>query len=222
MKTETGTVAFDVVGTLFSLEGLRDELVGLGAPPQALELWFAESLRDFVGLSHAGGYAPLAQFLAASLKRAVLPFGVEFSDSDVERAMGAIRGLEAAEGAEEACRSLTQAGWTVLALTNGSEDMTNHLLERAGIRNNFEAVLSCDSIGTSKPHPDVYDMAKKHATGELWMVAAHAWDVAGAARAGLKTVWISAKEKEYQSIYPEPDAVATDLAEAAEKILSRP
>jgi len=39
-------------------------------------------------------------------------------------------------------------------------------------------------------------------------------DLAGARVAGLRTAWISTTEKEYLSVYPQPDVVADNLAEA--------
>ena len=53
------------------------------------------------------------------------------------------------------------------------------------------------------------------------MVASHAWDIMGAAHAGLRTAWISAFEKEYPPIWPAPDVVASDLESAARAIIGR-
>ena len=50
------------------------------------------------------------------------------------------------------------------------------------------------------------------------MVAAHAWDIAGAARAGLRTAFITQQEKEYLTIYPQPEIVASNLVTAASEI----
>ena len=81
-----GTVAFDIIGTCFSLEKPRKRLVELGAPTHTLEMrkvgvlieagfprfspnfsreWFAQTLRDAFALSYAGGYQPLKEVLAA-------------------------------------------------------------------------------------------------------------------------------------------------------------
>ena len=217
-----GTVAFDVIGTLFNLERPRAELMSLGLPSLALEIWFAESLRDFFALSHAGGYVPLRDALAAALPRTLASLEVDHDDAVIERVMATFRDLDPAEGAGAAIQALTEAGFSILALTNGSEDLTRGLLEGAGLHHDFDAVLSCDEIRTSKPHPAVYEMARKREPGELWMVAAHAWDIAGAARAGLRTAWISGKERVYPAIFPTPDIRAPDLESAARRIIDHP
>jgi hypothetical protein len=61
-----GAVIFDIIGTCFSLDKPRQRLVELGAPPHALELWFAQTLRDAFALSHAGSYRQLKEVLEAS------------------------------------------------------------------------------------------------------------------------------------------------------------
>jgi 2-haloacid dehalogenase len=106
-----------------------------------------------------------------------------------------------------------------LTLSNGSEDFTRALLTQAGVDRFFAGILSCDAVGRSKPHKDVYELARRNADGEIWMIAAHAWDIQGAARAGLRTAYITSKEKVYLNAYPAPEIVASDLATAAAAIL---
>lgn len=213
------TIAFDVIGTLFSLESLRGELTSRGAPPEALEVWFAESLKEYFALSHSGGYAPFKDVIAAALARLLDSF-----DLDPEAAaeiMPALGRLAPVPGAGRCCATLDDAGCKLIALTNGGEEVTRALLEGGGLLGHFDAIRSCDSIQVSKPHPDVYGMARAEAGGELWMVAAHAWDIAGAKRAGLKTAWIATKEGHYLDVYPAPDIAAPDLEAAADQIVAR-
>jgi 2-haloacid dehalogenase len=213
------TVAFDVIGTLFSLDRPRQALASRGAPPLSLELWFAQTLRDAMALAHSGGYRPFAEVLQAALQRLAPGLGLE--EGDVPEVMEAFRQLDPVEGAQEALARLSEAGWRILALTNGSEQSTRALLRRAGLEERFAAARSCDEVRTTKPHPSVYAMAKEGAEGEPWLVAAHAWDVAGAARAGLRTAWISSVEGGYLSVYPEPDVITSDLRDAAHRLIER-
>lgn len=213
------TVVFDVIGTLFSLDRLRNELHRLGAPDQALELWFGQSLRDYFACSHAGGYVPLQEVLTAALPRALAAFEIEVGTDRARQVAGKLTELDLAPGAREACSKLREAGTTLVALTNGSRETTNGLLERAGMTDAFAAVRSCDEIEVSKPAAAAYEIAREVSQGELWMVAAHAWDIAGAQRAGLRTAWVATVEPEYLSAYPPPDVTAGDLAEAAQKLL---
>lgn len=220
MAGERPTVAFDVIGTLFSLDRPREALVELGAPSAALGLWFAQTLRDAFAWSHAGRYRPLKDVLEAALPRTLAGFGVDADPDRVAAVVASFGELDPQPGAEEAVSMLAEAEWHLLTLTMGSAESIDRLLSRAGMRQHFAELLSCDAIATTKPHPDVYAMARERAGGELWMFAAHAWDIAGAAAAGLKTVYVTALEKRYLSIYPPPDIQADDLVSAARALLA--
>jgi 2-haloacid dehalogenase len=223
-----GTVVFDIIGTCFSLDKPRQRLVELGAPPDALQLWFAQTLRDAFALSHAGSYRPLKEVLEAELPRTLKVLGIE-ADAEERRTLSrpaslthvvnAFSELEPQPEALEAFRLLTTAGWKLVALTNGSEDSTHKLLDRANALEYFASIFSCDAIQKTKPHPDVYALAKQDVEGDIWMVAAHAWDIAGAACAGLLTAFINQEEKDYLGVYPQPEVVASDLVEAANRIV---
>jgi len=217
MKTKG--VVFDIIGTCFSLDKPRQRLVELGAPPHALELWFAQTLRDAFALSHAGSYRPLEEVLEAELPRTLKVLGIEADAQMRSHIVKAFSELELQPEAVEAFRLLTTAGWKLVALTNGSEDSTHKLLERANALEYFASIFSCDAIGKTKPHPDVYALAKQDVEGDIWMVAAHAWDIAGAACAGLRTAFINKEEKDYLGVYPQPEVVASDLVEAANQIV---
>lgn len=219
MIKTTGTVVFDIIGTCFSLDLPRQRLVELGAPAYTVQLWFAQTLRDAFALSHAGGYRLLKEVLEAELPRTLKMIGVEASSVELSRVVTSFAELEPQPGALEAFRILVEAGWKLVALTNGSEDSTRKLLERAGALQRFGSILSCDAIQKTKPYPDVYDLPKQDAEGDVWMVAVHAWDIAGAARAGLRTAFITQEEKDYLSIYPQPELVTSDLILAASKIV---
>ncbi|MEG4594142.1 haloacid dehalogenase type II [Microcoleus sp. F8_C2] len=214
-----GTVVFDIIGTCFSLDKPRQRLVELGAPAHALELWFAQTLRDAFALSHAGSYRPLKEVLEAELPRTLKVLGIEADAQNRSHIVKAFSELEPQPEALEAFRLLTTGGWKLVALTNGSEESTHKLLERANALEYFASIFSCDAIEKTKPHPDVYALAKHDVEGDIWMVAAHAWDIAGAACAGLRTAFINKEEKDYLDVYSKPEIIARDLVEAAKEIV---
>jgi len=216
----TNTVVFDVIGTLFSLEPVRRRLTDMGAPPLALDVWFSDSLRDYFAASYSGAYAPFAQVLGASMDRISDALDLGLTEDQRSSVMGALRDLRLQPGATEAFRAFSDGGWKQITLTNGSEAFTRSLLESAEVDSFFSAVLSCDEVGKSKPHADVYELARRHSEGEIWMVAAHAWDLQGAARAGFKTAFVTSKETSYLSVYPAPDVIEDDLSAVANAIVA--
>jgi 2-haloacid dehalogenase len=52
------------------------------------------------------------------------------------------------------------------------------------------------------------------------LVAAHAWDVAGAARAGCATAFVARPGKVLDPLVERPEVVGADLVEVAEAILA--
>ena len=54
-------------------------------------------------------------------------------------------------------------------------------------------MISVEAVGIFKPSPRVYALATERlrvASGELGFVSSNSWDVAGAASAGLRALWI--------------------------------
>ena len=219
--SEPRTVVFDIIGTSFSLEQPRQQLLELGAPNYALELWFSQALRDAFAFSHAGNYQPLKKILQAELPRTLKLLKIEPNSQQCDRIMATFSNLELQPGAKEAFEILTQAGWKIIALTNGSESATRTLLANAGVEKYFAEVYSCDAIGLTKPHPDVYKMISTDIEN-TWLVAAHAWDIAGGIGVGMKTAFISQLEIDYLEAYPQPQIIAKDLLEAARQIIDLP
>lgn len=123
----SNTIAFDMIGTCFSLEKPKQRLQKLGAPDYALQLWFAQALRDAFALSHAGGYQPLKQVLEAELPRTLALLGIEADEESRSHVIQAFSELDLVPDAIESFNQLTAAGWQIAALTNGSLDSTRKL-----------------------------------------------------------------------------------------------
>lgn len=215
------TVIFDIIGTCFTLSAPEARLNALGAPPGTLQLWFAQSLRDAMALSLAGGYKPLKEVLSADLPRTLARQGVTAPKDEVSRVIESFAELSPRPGLGEAVRSADRSGAKLIALTNSSEQATCGLLKSAGLLEHFDVLLSVDDVCHIKPHPAAYGLAQQHADGEAWMVAAHAWDILGAAQAGLKTAYVTELEGNYpDAIFPAPDVVAANLTAAVTALLT--
>ncbi len=216
-----GTAFFDIIGTCFSFVRIREQLAALQAPPLLFDLWFAQTLRDAFALSHSGGYVQLREVFAAELPRTLRAAAVETTPADRARLLGLFGEMPPQPGLAEATGSLRDAGWKVVALTQGAAETTKDLLAAAGVADNFDQVISADAVRRTKPHPDVYRLGLEIAVGQPWMIAAHAWDIAGAARAGMRTMFVAVDEEDYlPNVYPSPDVVASNLVEAAARMIA--
>lgn len=225
MKQRPKVVAFDVVETLFSLEPMRERLRVLGLPGEALEIWFARLLRDAVALDASGTYKSFGEVARGTLEVLLAEFDCSSPASALDQALAGMSELAAHADAAPALQLLHGAGMRIIALTNGHADTTHRLLERARLNQFVERVVSIDEVRRWKPAREVYLHAAKAvgvAPGELALVAAHAWDVHGASRAGLVTGWVSRLEKKFLPGMNPPDVTGDTLTEVGQRLLALP
>ena len=152
--------------------------------------------------------ARFAELLDAALRRLL-----ERAGRDPDEAAGALERLPSMPAfpeAAEALDALREAGFGVAVLTQSARENAELVLRNAGLE--LDRVLSASPL---KPHPDAYASARG-----AWFVAAHWWDVAGAAGAGLRTAWVSRDDLVYPSALPRPDVRAGDLLAAAHAIIA--
>jgi 2-haloacid dehalogenase len=149
--------------------------------------------------------------------------GVELREEDRDAIATGLRRLPAHPEVPGALERLRTAGLRLAALTNSTEEVARAQLEHAGIIGWFEQVLSADTVGRLKPAPEPYLLAAERLgvpVGEVRLVAAHAWDLAGAARAGCATAFVARPGKVLDPLVEPPDVVGADLAEVADRILT--
>ncbi|GAB3394231.1 haloacid dehalogenase type II [Amycolatopsis echigonensis] len=215
-------IAFDVIETLFPLEPLRTRIIDAGLPGHVLELWFTRLLRDAFALTATSGYRPFAEIAAGALASAT---GHTLSDDTVRGILAGFVELDPHPDVAVALGRARQAGVPVITLTNGSARTTRALLERAGVLDDVQQVLSVDDIQRWKPAPEIYRHAARVCQLEpeqLALVAAHAWDIHGAHHAGLVTGWVSRLENQYPPVFARPDVTGADLVGVVDALLALP
>jgi 2-haloacid dehalogenase len=96
-------------------------------------------------------------------------------------------------------------------------------MANAGLAALFERLLSADAAGRLKPAPEVYRMAAEQlevGIREIRLVAAHAWDVTGAMRAGCRGAFVARPGMVLDPTGETPDIVGQDLREVAAAIIA--
>lgn len=225
MKTRPKVVAFDVVETLFTLEPLRGRLRELGLAGEALEIWFARLLRNAFALDSAGTYKPFGEVARGTLEALLTEFHCRAVALAVDQTLSGFGELPVHEDVAPAFQLLHDNGVRIIALTNGSADITGRLFGRARLAHFVERVISIDEVRRWKPSREVYLHAAKVAgvaPNELALVAAHAWDIHGASQAGLMTGWVSRLEKHFLPMMNPPDATGDTLVEVVHRLLAFP
>jgi 2-haloacid dehalogenase len=181
---------FDAMGTLFDLAPLRERL---GA--HATEAWFERILHSAATLTILGEFAPFAELARTTLATTCAKLSLDVDHEDV---LAQLQRLPPADGAREALERADRA----YVLTNGGREGGEALLRNAGLDGLVARVFGVDEVGAYKPDPRPYRLVVD-AVGDATLVAAHAWDVVGAVRAGLSAVWVSRDEQ----VWPFPGEV---------------
>ncbi|HEY6325145.1 MAG TPA: HAD family hydrolase [Candidatus Cybelea sp.] len=161
-----------------------------------------------------------------AVRRFVAAHGVTPADSHVEwfrrSAIAMVDDLVVPlPGVAETLGSLRERGIAMAVLTNGWNPMQRRKAERAGFR---ETVLVSSEIGVQKPAARAFEIlldALKTSPGETWYVGDDPQgDVAGAAAAGLQTVWIDWERKTYPAGVPPPRHAIVRFEELLELVPS--
>lgn len=213
---------FDVNETLLNLDGL-DPLFArsFGNGPAARGEWFTQMIQNALVSIVTEHYHPFGEIGRAALAMTAARRGVMLTDEERDAILHGIRTLEPHADVHDCLRHLRAAGLRLAALTNSTLVVAEAQLTHAGIRDYFEHVISADEARRLKPAPEPYRLAAERlgvAIGEVRLIAAHAWDVAGALHAGCAAAFVARKGLEYDPLAPQPDIVALDLRDAAEQI----
>ena len=214
---------FDVNETLLDLAALDGEFQRLFGDPGMRVSWFGQLLQSAMVATITGRYTDFGAVGRAALEMTAARLDVELSDDDRDSVVGGMTRLPAHPEVAGALRRLGEGGLRLAALTNSTERVATAQLEHAGIIGSFEAVLSADAVRRLKPAPEPYRMAAERLgvdPSEVLLVAAHAWDVAGALAAGCQAAFVARPGKVLDPLADPPELVVADLDELADRLLA--
>ncbi|MGA8848070.1 MAG: haloacid dehalogenase type II, partial [Nocardioides sp.] len=185
---------FDVNETLSDLAPLSQRFEDVGAPAHLRATWFAGLLRDGFALAAAGTSEPFVDLARESLRITLseqpVTRGIEAA---VEHVLDGFTHLSVHDDVPDGIVALHGQGIRLVTLSNGSAGVAEALLGGAGVREQFERLLSVEDTDRWKPAAASYAYALDEcevAAHDAMLVAVHPWDIDGAARAGLATAWL--------------------------------
>jgi len=216
-------LAFDVNETLLDLsvlDALFEETFGDAALRQQ---WFAQMLQlAFVG-AITDRYVDFTSAQRAALAMTAERRGGELPGAVADAILDRMRHLPAHPEVPEALRRLGDAGFPLATLTNSPLDVARDQIRNAGLEDCFAAILSADQVRALKPRQEAYALAAGTfdvPLTDVRLVAAHAWDVAGALAAGCAAAFVARPGMVLSPLGAQPDIAAADLGEVADRILA--
>jgi 2-haloacid dehalogenase len=209
---------FDVNETLLDLTPLKTSVgKALGGREEFVPLWFSTMLHYSLVDTLCENYHSFGEIGVAALKMVAESQGIELEHQDAKAAVVTpLRSLLPHQDVAAGLKLLAEDGLRLVSLTNSSAEMAEAQLRNAGLTDLLEKRYSVESVKMYKPHMDTYRMVI-HDLGvkpeEATMVAAHAWDLAGAKSVGLQTAFIARPGTALYSNVARPDYVVNDLPE---------
>ncbi|QIN83243.1 haloacid dehalogenase type II [Rubrobacter tropicus] len=214
---------FDVNETLLDLGALDPRFERVFGDAAVRREWFQQVLQSAFVATITGAYSDFGTIGGAALQMTAARRGVKVSEEDQQHILAGMRELPPHPEAPDALDRLRDAGIRLAALTNSTEEVANTQLSNAGLADRFEQILSADTVQRLKPAPEPYRAAAESlgvGVEDVRLVAAHAWDVAGAMRAGCAAAFVARPGMVLDPLAPAPEVVGSDLNEVASLIIA--
>ena len=218
-------LCFDMYGTLCDTSSVSAALgehleVTAGFVADVDALWRRTQLRYAQQVALMDGYIPFS----AVTERA-LDYALDFYDLDPseETRQAIILAYDDLDPFPDAADALAELGETrpVVVLSNGNPEMLETLAENAGLAPHLDDVISAHEVRTFKPDPAVYENAAERLgrrIGDCRLVSSNAWDVAGAAQAGMATAWVNRSREPPEQVGGAADLTVESLAALADSL----
>lgn len=218
-------LCFDMYGTLCDTSSvtaaLRAELdLPAGVVADVDALWRRKQLQYSYQLAQMGTYRPFRSATADALEYALSFYGCDPDEAARGRILEAYDHLDPFPDALDALARL-EGEYALSILSNGNPEMLAALAGNAGIDEYVECVISADEVATFKPDPAVYENAADRLGRDIddcALVSANAWDVAGAAQAGMGAYRVDRANEPMETIGGEPDLAVDSLAALADAL----
>lgn len=199
------TVTVDSYGTLvdpFATVGALAEHVPEARVERIAVEWRARSILYTMVGNAIGVYRPFYELNREALAYAAATNGAELSAEQVDDVLSVYHQLDVFPDVREGLQRITEAGFDVSVLSNGNPEMLASMVDHAELGAVLADTISADEIERFKPDPEIYRHGAAR-TGtpidRVLHVAGPAFDVLGAANAGMQAAWLARGDDRWES-----------------------
>ncbi|WP_413693494.1 haloacid dehalogenase type II [Psychromonas sp. KJ10-2] len=194
-KITPKVIFFDVNETLLDLGNVGKSVsAALGGRDELVPFWFTTMLHYSLVSNETGEYHSFAEIGIASLEMIANQQNIELTPEQAKTAvLTPFRDLAPHADVVEGLTRIRALGYKMITLTNSSDAGIAAQLKNSGLAQYFDGSLTVQNLQTFKPDLKVYQWAEKEmdvAPEDAMLIAAHAWDIAGADKVGWKTAYI--------------------------------
>jgi len=216
-------LVFDVNETLLNLQPLETHFQRVFGDRTVIHEWLSQVILYAEGVTLADSYRTFGEVATAALQMTAEAHNVTLSEHDARHIAGGIRTLPSHPEVAESLARLKSAGFRLVTLTNSPMAVVEEQMANAKLQPFLERNFSVDTVRKFKPAPEPYRMVARELgtqTNELRMIAAHAWDIGGALKAGCAAAFVARPGKALFPLFPKPDVVGKDLGEVTDALLA--
>jgi 2-haloacid dehalogenase len=216
-------IVCDVNETLLDVGALEPRFKETFGDGRVLQEWFTTVLLYSEVATVAGPYSDFGTIAGAALDMVAQARGISMSATDRGRILQGMLSLPAQPDVRDGLQVMLDAGLRLVTLTNSAPTAVQQQLQNAALSSFFERSFSVDAVRRFKPAAEAY-RSVADALGlpvdQLRLVAAHAWDIVGALRAGCAAAFVARPGKVLYPLGPQPDVTAPDFGSVARQIVA--
>jgi len=198
---------FDVYETLLDMELLERKANAMLNSKRGYLYWFELFMQYCFVDNSLDEHHSFASIATATLEMAGRNLGVHITPDHGDELVELLNHLALKEGITEALSDLYDQDYRIAALTNASQEIIERRMENTGLISYFEEVISAEQVKKYKPAKEVYLWATEKLSlkpEDILFVSSHSWDIAGAANAGMQTVFLEHDKEIFYSLFPKP------------------
>jgi len=212
-------VLFDAYGTLFDVYSVArtGERLFPGNGQALAALWRDKQI-EYTRLVTMSGddsrYRPFWDLTLAGLRYACRQLDLDLNAPREQELMAQYRELTAFPESREVLQGLRGRGIVTGVLSNGDPPMLQAAVRSAGLDDLLDHVLSIDTVGRYKTHPDAYALGTRAtglAAGQVLFASSNGWDALAATWWGYQTLWVNRRQLPFETLGTQPTRIGKSL-----------